>query len=283
MFNKSKIILGIGVMVISTFGFADAKSDYELAMENAKNNKIEEGVKLLESVTKTKNNVYVAKANYQLGTYYLSQKNLDLAKSYFIKATTDKKDDSKEVLDSLVNLSNIYYNEKNVDLAEKTILDMETRTQGKNAQVLSYIGSFYLTGKSDYVKSESYYKRASDLEPQNLRYKADLIQLYEAKKDQQAVTKTISELKKINSQVSNRDLGVYFAQYGNIDLANKYLLKAVNEDKNNDAILNLGIFYYNIDKKDEGKKQIAKAQSLGVKGANEAMEQIKKLEANSNK
>ena len=112
MFNKSKIILGIGVMVISTFGFADAKSDYELAMENAKNNKIEEGVKLLESVTKTKNNVYVAKANYQLGTYYLSQKNLDLAKSYFIKATTDKKDDSKEVLDSLVNLSNIYYNEK---------------------------------------------------------------------------------------------------------------------------------------------------------------------------
>ena len=283
MFKKSKIILGIGVMVISTFGFADAKSDYELAMENAKNNKIEEGVKLLESVTKTKNNVYVAKANYQLGTYYLSQKNLDLAKSYFIKATTDKKDDSKEVLDSLVNLSNIYYNEKNVDLAEKTILDMETRTQGKNAQVLSYIGSFYLTGKSDYVKSESYYKRASDLEPQNLRYKADLIQLYEAKKDQQAVTRTISELKEINSQVSNRDLGVYFAQYGNIDLANKYLLKAVNEDKNNDAILNLGIFYYNIDKKDEGKKQIAKAQSLGVKGANEAMEQIKKLEANSNK
>ena len=283
MFNKSKIILGIGVMVISTFGFADAKSDYELAMENAKNNKIEEGVKLLESVTKTKNNVYVAKANYQLGTYYLSQKNLDLAKSYFIKATTDKKDDSKEVLDSLVNLSNIYYNEKNVDLAEKTILDMETRTQGKNAQVLSYIGSFYLTGKSDYVKSESYYKRASDLEPQNLRYKADLIQLYEAKKDQQAVTRTISELKEINSQVSNRDLGVYFAQYGNIDLANKYLLKAVNEDKNNDAIFNLGIFYYNIDKKDEGKKQIAKAQSLGVKGANEAMEQIKKLEANSNK
>ncbi len=283
MFKKSKIILGMGVMAISTFGFADAKSDYELAMENAKNNKIEEGVKLLESVTKTKNNVYVAKANYQLGTYYLSQKNLDLAKSYFIKATTDKKDDSKEVLDSLVNLSNIYYNEKNVDLAEKTILDMETRTQGKNAQVLSYIGSFYLTGKSDYVKSESYYKRASDLEPQNLRYKADLIQLYEAKKDQQAVTKTISELKEINSQVSNRDLGVYFAQYGNIDLANKYLLKAVNEDKNNDAILNLGIFYYNIDKKDEGKKQIAKAQSLGVKGANEAMEQIKKLEANSNK
>ncbi len=283
MFKKSKIILGMGVMAISTFGFADAKSDYELAMENAKNNKIEEGVKLLESVTKTKNNVYVAKANYQLGTYYLSQKNLDLAKSYFIKATTDKKDDSKEVLDSLVNLSNIYYNEKNVDLAEKTILDMETRTQGKNAQVLSYIGSFYLTGKSDYVKSESYYKRASDLEPQNLRYKADLIQLYEAKKDQQAVTRTISELKEINSQVSNRDLGVYFAQYGNIDLANKYLLKAVNEDKNNDAILNLGIFYYNIDKKDEGKKQIAKAQSLGVKGANEAMEQIKKLEANSNK
>ena len=283
MFKKSKIILGMGIMAISTFGFADAKSDYELAMENAKNNKIEEGVKLLESVTKTKNNVYVAKANYQLGTYYLSQKNLDLAKSYFIKATTDKKDDSKEVLDSLVNLSNIYYNEKNVDLAEKTILDMETRTQGKNAQVLSYIGSFYLTGKSDYVKSESYYKRASDLEPQNLRYKADLIQLYEAKKDQQAVTRTISELKEINSQVSNRDLGVYFAQYGNIDLANKYLLKAVNEDKNNDAILNLGIFYYNIDKKDEGKKQIAKAQSLGVKGANEAMEQIKKLEANSNK
>jgi methenyltetrahydromethanopterin cyclohydrolase len=58
-------------------------------------------------------------------------------------------------------------------------------------------------------------------------------------------------------------------------------LKAVNEDKNNDAILNLGIFYYNIGKKDEAKKFIAQAQSLGVKGADETMQQIITAEANT--
>ena len=39
------------------------------------------------------------------------------------------------------------------------------------------------------------------------------------------------------------------------------------------------IFYYNIGKKDEAKKLIAQAQSLGVKGADETMQQIKTAEA----
>jgi tetratricopeptide (TPR) repeat protein len=153
-------------------------------------------------------------------------------------------------------------------------------TQGKDAKALSYAASFYLSGNVDYVKAEDYYKKAIAIEPQNLKYKADLIQLYEKKNDQAAITKTISEMKTVNNQLTNRDLGVYFAQYGNVALADKYLLKAVNEDKNNDAILNLGIFYYNIGKKDEAKKFIAQAQSLGVKGADETMQQIKTAEAN---
>ena len=279
MLKKSVIIALFGALVLSTAALADVKGDYESAIQNVKDNKIEESVKLFQGISNSTDKVYVTKANYQLGTYYLSKNDTEMAKSYFTKAIKDKKDSSSEVLESLAYLSNIYYTEKKLDLAEKAVVDMVTRTQGKDAKALSYVASFYLSGNVDYVKAEDYYKKAIAIEPQNLKYKADLIQLYEKKNDQAAITKTISEMKTVNNQLTNRDLGVYFAQYGNVDLANKYLLKAVNEDKNNDAILNLGIFYYNIGKKDEAKKLIAQAQSLGVKGADETMQQIKTAEA----
>jgi tetratricopeptide (TPR) repeat protein len=106
------------------------------------------------------------------------------------------------------------------------VVDMVTRTQGKDAKALSYAASFYLSGNVDYVKAEDYYKKAIAIEPQNLKYKADLIQLYEKKNDQAAITKTISEMKTVNNQLTNRDLGVYFAQYGNVALADKIFIES---------------------------------------------------------
>ncbi len=281
MLKKLGIIVLLGTLVLSTSALADARSDYELAMKNAQENKVEEGVKLLESVSKSTDKVYMTKANYRLGIYYLSMKDTAKSKEYFNKAIKDKKDSSVEVLDSLSYLANIYYSEKNIDQAEKIVLDSITRTQGKNATVLAYAGAFYFTGKPDYIKSEEYFKKASILEPKNLKYKINLIQLYEKKNDQNAVTKELAEIKAINDKITTRDFGIYFAEYGNVELANKYLLKAVNEDKDKDAILNLGIFYYNIGKKDEGKQLVTQAESLGIKGAAEAMQQIKTVEAST--
>ena len=46
-----KILLIMGVVISSAIGFADAKTDYTNAENLAKNNKITESVKLLESVS----------------------------------------------------------------------------------------------------------------------------------------------------------------------------------------------------------------------------------------
>jgi soluble lytic murein transglycosylase-like protein len=73
MLKKSRIIALLGVLVLSTAALADGKGDYELAIQNVKENKIEESVKLFESIANSTDKIYVAKANYQLGTYYLSK------------------------------------------------------------------------------------------------------------------------------------------------------------------------------------------------------------------
>ena len=67
----------MGVVISSAIGFADAKTDYTNAENLAKNNKITESVKLLESVSNSGDKTYAIKANFQLGAYYLQNNNLN--------------------------------------------------------------------------------------------------------------------------------------------------------------------------------------------------------------
>ena len=70
-----KILLIVGVVILSSIGFAYAKTDYTNAESLAKSNKIAESLKLLESVSNSGDKTYAIKANFQLGAYNLRNNN----------------------------------------------------------------------------------------------------------------------------------------------------------------------------------------------------------------
>ena len=272
---RLKIVIGLALLTLTTSAFADAKSDYDQAMQYAKENKIDDAVKVLETLSTSKDKQYSTKANYELGMFHLSKKDYSKAKSYFLLATKDKTNSTAEALGSLFNLSLISVEEKDHKTAENYILDMKKRTQEKDAQVLEISGNFNLFVKNDFVKAEEEFKKAISISPKELKYQADLLELYEAKQDEAAISNTIASMKLVNSEVSNQEIGKYFESMGNYVLANKYYTKSFTEDKNEMSKLLLGIMYYNLGKKDEGKKLIQESQKSGVKEASKILEQIK--------
>ena len=280
---RLKIVIGLALLTLTTSAFADAKSDYDQAMQYAKENKIDDAVKVLETLSTSKDKQYSTKANYELGMFHLSKKDYSKAKSYFLLATKDKTNSTAEALGSLFNLSLISVEEKDNKTAENYILDMKKRTQEKDAQVLEISGNFNLFVKNDFVKAEEEFKKAISISPKELKYQADLLELYEAKQDEAAISNTIASMKLVNSEVSNQEIGKYFESMGNYVLANKYYTKSFTEDKNEMSKLLLGIMYYNLGKKDEGKKLIQESQKSGVKEASKILEQIKIEESKKSK
>ena len=280
---RLKIVIGLALLTLTTSAFADAKSDYDQAMQYAKENKIDDAVKVLETLSTSKDKQYSTKANYELGMFHLSKKDYSKAKSYFLLATKDKTNSTAEALGSLFNLSLISVEEKDHKTAENYILDMKKRTQEKDAQVLEISGNFNLFVKNDFVKAEEEFKKAISISPKELKYQADLLELYEAKQDEAAISNTIASMKLVNSEVSNQEIGKYFESIGNYVLANKYYTKSFTEDKNEMSKLLLGIMYYNLGKKDEGKKLIQESQKSGVKEASKILEQIKIEESKKSK
>ena len=280
---RLKIVIGLALLTLTTSAFADAKSDYDQAMQYAKENKIDDAVKVLETLSTSKDKQYSIKANYELGMFHLSKKDYSKAKSYFLLATKDKTNSTAEALGSLFNLSLISVEEKDHKTAENYILDMKKRTQEKDAQVLEISGNFNLFVKNDFVKAEEEFKKAISISPKELKYQADLLELYEAKQDEAAISNTIASMKLVNSEVSNQEIGKYFESMGNYVLANKYYTKSFTEDKNEMSKLLLGIMYYNLGKKDEGKKLIQESQKAGVKEASKILEQIKIEESKKSK
>ena len=276
---RLKIVIGLALLTLTTSAFADAKSDYDQAMQYAKENKIDDAVKVLETLSTSKDKQYSIKANYELGMFHLSKKDYSKAKSYFLLATKDKTNSTAEALGSLFNLSLISVEEKDNKTAENYILDMKKRTQEKDAQVLEISGNFNLFVKNDFVKAEEEFKKAISISPKELKYQADLLELYEAKQDEAAISNTIASMKLVNSEVSNQEIGKYFESMGNYVLANKYYTKSFTEDKNEMSKLLLGIMYYNLGKKDEGNKLIQESQKAGVKEAGNILEQIKTEES----
>ena len=274
---KSRLIIGLAVLTLTTSAFADTKTDYDQAIQYAKENKVDDAVKLLETVSKSTDKSYSVKANYRLGMFYLSNKDSVKAKTYFLAATKDKLDSSMEALGSLYNLSLIAVEEKDNKTAESYILDMRKRTKEKDVQVLEISGNYNLFVKNDLVKAEADFKKAASLSPKELKYQANLLELYEIKKDETSIASTISAMKVINSAVNNQEIGKYFESIKNYTLANKYFVKSVTEDKNEMSRLLLGVMY-NMGNKQEGKKLVEEAQKAGVKEADKVLEEIAKEE-----
>ena len=52
---KSRLIIGLAVLTLTTSVFADTKTDYDQAIQYAKENKVDDAVKLVEKLWEIKN------------------------------------------------------------------------------------------------------------------------------------------------------------------------------------------------------------------------------------
>ena len=109
---RVKVILILGVLTLSTSMFADTKADYEQAIQYSQDNKIEEAVKMLQTIATSKDKEYSVKANYKLSSYYLATNDSAKAKAYSLAAVKDKNNSSSDAIGALYNLVNISMQEK---------------------------------------------------------------------------------------------------------------------------------------------------------------------------
>ena len=217
--------------------------------------------------------------NNNLGEYYITKNDFEKAQSYFSEAIKDST--SKGSAATAFRLGQIAIANGNKAEAEKYFIMMNEKTEWKDEEALKVLGIFYLDTQN-YDKAEETLKKGMVLNPKNLEVRVILLELYETKNDQNSVTRIISEIKAIQPVAVNKNLGIYFAQAGNINLAEKYLRKAINEDKDNSSKVTLAIVYYNVGKIPEAKDLLNEASKNGVKEADEILQQIKEDEAKGN-
>ncbi|MFZ2704938.1 MAG: tetratricopeptide repeat protein [Leptotrichiaceae bacterium] len=217
--------------------------------------------------------------NNNLGEYYITKNDFEKAQSYFSEAL--KNSTSNQVVETAYRLGQIAMTNNNKVEAEKYFIMMNDKTEWKDEGALKILGIFYLDTQN-YDKAEETLKKAIVVNSKNLEARVLLLELYETKNDQNSVTRIISEIKTIQPIAVNKNLGIYFAQAGNINLAEKYLRKAINEDKDNSSKVTLAIVYYNVGKILEAKDLLNEASKNGVKEADEILQQIKEDEAKGN-
>ena len=217
--------------------------------------------------------------NNNLGEYYITKNDFEKAQSYFSEAL--KNSTSNQVVETAYRLGQIAMTNNNKVEAEKYFIMMNDKTEWKDEGALKILGIFYLDTQN-YDKAEETLKKAIVVNSKNLEARVLLLELYETKNDQNSVTRTISEIKAIQPIAVNKNLGIYFAEAGNINLAEKYLRKAINEDKDNLSKVTLAIVYYNVGKIPEAKNLLNEASKNGVKEADEILQQIKEDEAKGN-
>ena len=217
--------------------------------------------------------------NNNLGEYYITKNDFEKAQSYFSEAL--KNSTSNQVVETAYRLGQIAMTNNNKVEAEKYFIMMNDKTEWKDEGALKILGIFYLDTQN-YDKAEETLKKVIVVNSKNLEARVLLLELYETKNDQNSVTRIIFEIKTIQPIAVNKNLGIYFAQAGNINLAEKYLRKAINEDKDNSSKVTLAIVYYNVGKILEAKDLLNEASKNGVKEADEILQQIKEDEAKGN-
>ncbi len=272
--NLSLLLIQLLLLIISVVSFSDVKLDYEHALQLAKENKIEESLSLLDAISNSQDSEYAVKASYSLGNYYSNKNDVEKSKRYYSKASKDDRNTSKEALASLYQLSNIAYLQNDNTLSEKYLQEADRRTEGKNPEVKEALGNFYLFVTNDFLKSESNYSKSVELAPKNLRYRLNLLTLYEYKGDFKQIQKIISDMKSINPKINNREIGNYYFSVGNYFLGERYLQRSVVDDKDGVSFLSMGIYYYNKVDKNKGKEIIEEARKAGIEGAEEVLKQI---------
>jgi len=237
------------------------------------NNEQSKGTARYNKAVQSANKDFVAEVNYNIGQYYLTKNNLAQAKSYLQKAYTGASD---RVNGAGILLAEIAINEKKPAEAEKYLLDMNTAAKGKNGQILGMLGTYYLQ-QNNPTKAEEYLAKTVTAEPKNVSAKILLLGIYEVQNNTAKITSTYNQLKSSTPKVTNKQIGTYFGSVGVAALSEKYLQKAITEDKDNSAKLILGQVYAGQGKKAEAVKILQEAVNNKVNGAAEVLKQVQAM------
>ena len=237
------------------------------------NNEQSKGTARYNKAVQSANKDFVAEVNYNIGQYYLTKNNLAQAKSYLQKAYTGASD---RVNGAGILLAEIAINEKKPAEAEKYLLDMNTAAKGKNGQILGMLGTYYLQ-QNNPTKAEEYLAKTVAAEPKNVSAKILLLGIYEVQNNTAKITSTYNQLKSSTPKVTNKQIGTYFGSVGAAALSEKYLQKAITEDKDNGAKLILGQVYAGQGKKAEAVKILQEAVNNKVNGAAEVLKQVQAM------
>ena len=235
------------------------------------NNEQSKGTARYNKAVQSTNKDFVAEVNYNIGQYYLTKNNNAQAKTYLQKAYTGASD---RVNGAGILLAEIAINEKNPSQAEKYLLEMNTAAKGKNGQILGMLGTFYLQ-QNNPAKAEEYLAKTVAAEPKNTSAKILLLGIYEVQNNTAKLNSIYSQLK--SAKVTNRQIGTYFGGVGAGALAEKYLQKAITEDKDNVAKVVLGQVYAGQGKKAEAVKILQEAVNNKVNGASEILKQVQAM------
>ena len=237
------------------------------------NNEQSKGTARYNKAVQSANKDFVAEVNYNIGQYYLTKNNLAQAKSYLQKAYTGASD---RVNGAGILLAEIAINEKKPAEAEKYLLDMNTAAKGKNGQILGMLGTYYLQ-QNNPTKAEEYLAKTVAAEPKNVSAKILLLGIYEVQNNTAKITSTYNQLKSSTPKVTNKQIGTYFGSVGAAALSEKYLQKAITEDKDNSAKLIFGQVYAGQGKKAEAVKILQEAVNNKVNGAAEVLKQVQAM------
>ena len=235
------------------------------------NNEQSKGTARYNKAVQSTNKDFVAEVNYNIGQYYLTKNNNAQAKTYLQKAYTGASD---RVNGAGILLAEIAINEKNPSQAEKYLLEMNTAAKGKNGQILGMLGTFYLQ-QNNPAKAEEYLAKTVAAEPKTTSAKILLLGIYEVQNNTAKLNSIYSQLK--SAKVTNRQIGTYFGGVGAGALAEKYLQKAITEDKDNAAKVVLGQVYAGQGKKAEAVKILQEAVNNKVNGASEILKQVQAM------
>lgn len=279
------------IIVLTILGgmlvFADAKSDFEGAVQQIRDNKITEGVKSLEKLSKGRDAEYAAKANIILGDYAISQNNLTGAETYYKKALGDRSKVNPDTISAALKLGNLYLIDNKADKAGEYFEWANTATGDKDVRILEILGTYYY--RTDKISmAESKFLKGAQSETKDIPIRLTLIEFYELKGDTTNSNKYFKEIQSIAPDFKYSTLGTYFTQTGNIQLAEKFLKRSQQTEKDPYADYVLGVIYYNQGKEaeskgettaaktkiDSGKKLIQAASKKGVQEATEALNAI---------
>lgn len=237
------------------------------------NNEQSKGTARYNKAVQSANKDFVAEVNYNIGQYYLTKNNISQAKSYLQKAYTGATD---RVNGAGILLAEIAINEKKPAEAEKYLLDMNTAAKGKNGQILGMLGTYYLQ-QNNPKKAEEYLSKTVAAEPKNISAKILLLGIYEVQNNTAKVNSIYSQIKSAIPKGANKQIGTYFGSVGAAALSEKYLQKAITEDKDNSAKVILGQVYAGQGKKAEAVKILQEAVNNKVNGASEILKQVQAM------